>query len=332
MSDSVFVLGSNSFSGASFVDYLLGQGLRVIGASRSQPPHDALLPYRWRPAARGGDFEFHQLDLNHDLDRIMAIIRRERTPWVVNFACQSMVAESWRSPADWFMTNCVSTVKLHDQLRQLDFLERHVHISTPEVYGNCGGYVKEDQVFNPSTPYAVSRAACDMSLRTMRAAYGFRVVTTRAANVYGPGQQLFRIVPRTILFILLGRKLQLHGGGVSSRSFIHMRDVCEATWRIAREGRDGESYHIATAEVIAVRDLVRRICERMGVAFEDHVEIVGELLGKDMSYRLDSGKLRQELGWSDHVSLDEGIDECIDWVRRDFEVLRTLPLDYLHKP
>jgi len=243
-----------------------------------------------------------------------------------------MVAESWLNPGDWFMTNVVSTIKFHDELRRYDFLKRYVHVSTPEVYGSCTGFVDEDYPFNPSTPYAVSRAAADMSLRTFRAAYNFPVVTTRAANVYGPGQQLYRIIPRTILYILLGRKLQLHGGGVSTRSFIHMQDVSDATWKIMQKGKDGNTYHISTDEVISIRELVERICFKLGVSFEDHVEFVGERAGKDAAYHLDSTKLRTELGWQDRINLDQGLDECIAWVKSNFETLKTQPLVYQHKP
>jgi dTDP-glucose 4,6-dehydratase len=230
------------------------------------------------------------------------------------------------------MTNSVSTIKLHDELRKYDFLKRYVHISTPEVYGSCSGFVKEDFPFNPSTPYAVSRAAADMSLKTFNSAYGFPVVTTRAANVYGPGQQLYRIIPRTILFILLGRKIQLHGGGSSTRSFIHIRDVSDATWRIMESGNNGETYHISTSDVISIRELVAEICTRLNVRFEDHVEVVGERLGKDSAYHLESSKVRTELGWCDRISFDLGLDECIAWVRDNFNTLKSERYDYLHKP
>lgn len=326
---AVVVVGSNSFSGASFVDYLLAQGLDVIGTSRSAEPSDALLPYKWRDHSQ---FAFHQLDLNHDLPAIVDLLKEVQPEYVVNFAAQSMVAESWQHPGDWFMTNAVSTIKFHDELRKLNFLKRYVHVSTPEVYGNCSGFVKEDFPYNPSTPYAVSRAAADMSLKTFRAAYNFPVVSTRAANVYGPGQQLYRIIPRTILFILLGRKLQLHGGGVSTRSFIHMRDVSEATWKIARDGVDGEIYHISTDNVISIRDLVAKICQRLEVNFDDYVEIVGERLGKDSAYHLDSTKLRETLHWRDHVTLDQGIDECVRWAKKYLNELKSIPHDYIHKP
>lgn len=327
--DTILVVGSNSFSGASFTDFALRQGARVIGTSRSVEPIPAFLPYKWHDVS---GFEFRQLDLNQDLPAIVSLLHESKPAYVVNFAAQSMVGESWAAPSDWFMTNAVSTVKFHDELRKCDFLKRYVHISTPEVYGSCSGFVKEDFPFNPSTPYAVSRAAADMSLRTFRATYNFPVVSTRAANVYGPGQQLYRIIPRTILYILLGRKLQLHGGGVSTRSFIHIRDVADATWRIMKNGRDGDTYHISTDDVISIRELVELICTKLGVRFEDHAEVVGERLGKDSAYHLDSQKIRTELDWQDRISLDQGINECIDWVRENFEALKAEPYDYIHKP
>lgn len=327
--DTIAVIGSNSFSGASFADFALSKGARVLGISRSEEPISAFLPYRWHDSK---NFTFHQLDLNKDLPAIVDLIKTEKVRYVVNFAAQSMVGESWQNPGDWFMTNAVATVKLHDELRKIQLLERYVHVSTPEVYGSCSGFVMEDFPFNPSTPYAVSRAAADMSLRTFFSTYRFPVVTTRAANVYGPGQQLYRIIPRTILFVLLGRRLQLHGGGASTRSFIHIRDVADATWEIMVNGRSGDTYHISTSDVISIRDLVAKICDRLGVRFEDHVEVVGERLGKDAAYHLDSSKVRQELGWTDRIGLDEGLDECITWVRTNLESLKNSPYDYIHKP
>jgi len=328
--EKILVLGSNSFSGASFVDFLLEHGHPVIGCSRSPEPHAAFLPYKWN--TRPGTFEFHQCDLNRDLDPLMNLIHRERPEFIVNYAAQSMVAESWKNPDHWFMTNTVSTVRLHDRLRQCDFLRKYVHVTTPEVYGSTSGLIGENAPFNPSTPYAVSRAAADMSLKTFFAAYRFPVVFTRAANVFGPGQQLYRIIPRTILFILLGRKLQLHGGGRSERSFIHIRDVSDATARIMRHGTPGDSYHISTTRVISVRSLVEMICARMKVRFEDHVEVAGERLGKDAAYLLDSGKLRTQLGWCDRIGLEEGVAETIDWMGRYLAELKGLPYDYAHKP
>ena len=194
------------------------------------------------------------------------MLKREKPTHVVNFAAQSMVGESWINPDHWMMTNVVSTVRLHEPLRRYDGLQRYVHVTTPEVYGSTEGWVREDHPFSPSTPYAVSRAAGDLSLRTYHQTYDFPVLFTRAANVYGPGQQLYRIIPRTILAAIGGQKLRLDGGGVSVRVFIHMRDVADATLRIALGGRVGESYHISGYELVSIRQLVKRSCTASAAA------------------------------------------------------------------
>lgn len=333
MGERIFVIGSNSFSGASFIAHALEAGASVFGVSRSPEAHPVFLPYRWDASAGVRDrFECAQLDLNLDTDRIVEAIAGFRPDFVVNFAAQSMVAESWLHPEHWYQTNVVANVRLHDRLRRFDWLKRYVHVSTPEVYGSCQGDVTEEAALNPSTPYAASRAACDLHLLTFFRQYRFPVVFTRAANVFGPGQQLYRIIPRTILFIRTGRCLSLHGGGHSVRSFIHIRDVAEGTLRVARQGVPGQVYHLATRVTHSIRAVVELICRRLGADFARVVEVVGERPGKDAAYRLDSTKARSVLGWEDRIAFEDGLDEVIAWVANHLEVLRQQPLDYVHRP
>jgi dTDP-glucose 4,6-dehydratase len=110
-----------------------------------------------------------------------------------------------------------------------------------------------------------------------------------------------------------------------------MKDVCDATWKIMKDGENGETYHISTDEVISIRSLVERICAKLNVVFDDHVEFVGDRIGKDSAYHLDSKKIRGELGWEDKISLEQGLDECILWVKSNLETLKHLPFNYQHK-
>lgn len=331
MSNSpILVLGSNSFSGASFCAHVLSQDQQVLAVSRSEEPHTSLLPYSWQESKHS--LQFHQLDLNHHLAEIIALIEKHKVKHVYNFAAQSMVGQSWDYPEHWFMTNCVSTVKLHNKLRHLDHLDKYIHISTPEVYGSCEGLVPENKNYNPSTPYAVSRAAGDMSLHTFFDVHKFPVLFTRAANVYGEGQQLYRIIPRTILFALLGKTLPLHGGGLSTRSFIHIDDVSAATQLITERGALGEIYHISTERMITIRALVEMICDMLQVPFEQVCEVTEDRLGKDAAYLLDTKKIRSELTWQDQVSLENGLERTIAWVKQYLNDLKHLPDSYIHKP
>jgi len=330
MPDRIAVIGSNSFSGSHFTDHALRRGIPVLGASRSAEPDPVFLPSHWDDAPRA-DYQFAALDLNHDLDRLVAAYEDFEPDCIVNFAAQGMVAESWIHPDHWYQTNVLANVRLHDRLRKLPFLKKYVHVSTPEVYGTCAGLIGEDAPFNPSTPYAASRAACELHLRTFIRNYGFPAVFTRAANVFGPGQQLYRIIPRTILFAKMGRRLPLHGGGHSIRSFIHIRDVAEGTLRVAAEAVPGQAYHLSTSRNISIRAVVELTCDLMGARFSDVVEIAGDRPGKDAAYLLDNAKARNDLDWSPAVELEDGIRETIAWVDRHLDVLSRSELNYVHK-
>lgn len=301
------VLGASSFSGAAFVDRLIGRGESVVGLSR--------------PA----------FDVNRGTEAIVAKALEVRPDYFVNFAALNMVGESWTHFEDYYRTNVLGLARLADGLRRMRFLKKYVHISTPEVYGQVGRFLQEDDACNPSTPYAVSRAAADMHLLALHRAYGFPVCFTRSVNVYGPGQQPYRIIPKTVLSIVRGQKLKLQGGGVSTRSFIHIGDVSESVYRVAVDGRAGECYHTATERQTSIRRLVEMICERMGARFADVVEIDAERLGKDMAYQLDSGKIRRELGWADTIGLDDGLDETVEWFRSNAARFEGRSLEYAHR-
>jgi dTDP-glucose 4,6-dehydratase len=330
MSERFLVIGSNSFSGAYFIKHLLDKGSTVIGVSRSAEPHAVLLPYRW--LADTSRFSFRQIDLNHQLADLVALVNDLQPQYVVNFSAQGMVAQSWLTPEHWYQTNVVAQVKLHDQLRKLRFIKKYVHVTTPEAYGSTDGWVKESFHFAPSTPYAVSRAACDLHLMSFFRAYQFPVCFTRAANVYGPGQQLYRIIPRAMLYARLGKKMELHGGGHSIRSFIEMSDVADATYRIALDGVAGDSYHISTRETISIRALVEKVCELTNTPFAELAAVSEDRLGKDQAYLLESAKVRHDLGWADRVTLDDGLRQTLAWIDANLDVLKTLPPDYVHKP
>ena len=292
------------------------------------------MPYLWGNKNTNSfkdKFIFEQIDLNKDLDKLISLIDKFEPQYIVNFAAQGMVAESWLNPTHWYNTNILSQVAFHDELRKRDFLRKFVQVSTPEVYGSTDeGWIKENYNFMPSTPYAVSRA-CDLHLLSFLKAYNFPVVFTRAANVYGPGQQLYRIIPRTILSCLTGKKLFLHGGGTSRRSFIHIEDVARATLKISLEAKPGNTFHISTNHAISIYDLVKKICDLTGANFNEIVEIEDERLGKDKNYLLNSESIRNCFNWEDKITLLDGLKDTISWIERNLDYFSNTSWEYHHK-
>lgn len=328
---TIVVLGANSFSGQDFVDLLLDRPeYRVIGVSRSPERSALFLKYRGRSDL--SRYEYHALDMNRQLDDLLNLLDAVRPAAIVNFAAQSEVAPSWEHPEHWFQTNCVALARLANHLRRRDYLKRYVHISSPEVYGACVGRVAEAAPLNPSTPYAASKAAADLLLTTYRKQFGFPVVTIRATNVYGARQQLFKIIPRAAIHVLLGRPIELHGGGRAVKSYIHIRDVSRGELAALERGRIGELYHLSPDQGTAVRDIVAAVCRLLGADFQSATRVVDERPGQDAAYVIDSTRAHTELGWQPTIGLEDGLREVVEWVRENLDEIRRLPLAYEHQP
>jgi dTDP-glucose 4,6-dehydratase len=333
--ERVLVIGSNSFTGAHLVDHLLEQtGARVVGVSRGAEADALFLPYRYGKTPDPERFAFHRMDVNRDMERLAEVCEAFRPEAVVNFAAQGEVRNSWRWPVQWYETNCLGVVRVSEFLKDRPYLKRYVSISTPEVYGSQAvEEVREGRMYDPSTPYAVSKLAGDLHLGALHKRHGFPVVYTRAANLYGIHQQLYRIIPRTVIRLKLGQTIDLHGRGEARRAFIHARDVADGTWRALTAGRSGEVYHLAPEEKPRrIADVVRVICGMMGHDFEASVRRVEENFGQDAAYVLNADKARDELGWRPRVAFENGVEEVIRWVENHWETIRALPLDYVHQP
>ena len=283
------IIGASSFTGRHFCEYLQERGESVHRASLSSFRHD-------------------------DMD------------YVVNFAAANVVAPSWMYPELYLETNVVKLATLLTWLKGQP-IKRYVHISTPEVYGSTKGWVKEDADFNPSTPYATSRAAAELLCRVYAKQYGLPVVVTRSCNVYGPGQQLYRFIPKLIATIKRGLKFPLEGDGASWRSFLYVTDVCDAIYRVAMYGQNGEAHHISHDYPTSIKYLARMVCKRMDADPSLVLYPAPDRPGKDEFYQLDSNKIRS-LGWGQQVSLEEGIDRTIAWMEQNWDKLQHESMEF----
>ena len=191
-----------------------------------------------------------------------------------------MVEQSWSNPEDWYLTNVIGQLKLINFLISVNSVKKYIHFTTPEVYGNTKKIIKENFNFSPSTPYANSRASFDFHLKMLNEKYDFPVIFTRAANVYGECQDLYRIIPKTIMKIKKNSKIELHGGGNSLRSFIHIDDVSIALMQIINKGKKGETYHISTNAYIKISKLVQIILKNLNVDYKNYIKNTPDRVGK----------------------------------------------------
>ena len=226
----IIVLGSNSFAGSSFIDYALNKNYKIIGISRSKEKSKLELKYKDNPLKKK-NFKFYRLDINKDINKIIKIIKKiKKFLFIIDFAGQGMLAESWFNPDQWFKTNVISKINLIEGLKKIK-INKYIRISTPEVYGSSNKMLLEENVDNPTTPYALTHSTIDKYLKLQKKEFNFPVLILRFSNFYGEYQPIYRIIPKTIISILKGKKLSLHGGGLSSRSFIYIDDFSNAIFK-----------------------------------------------------------------------------------------------------
>jgi dTDP-glucose 4,6-dehydratase len=320
------VLGVNSFSGNAYTNFLLKKDYKILSFSRS----DIEKNYYLRFDKSNKNFKFYKKDINKDLRFIIETIKKFKPSFIINYAAQSMVGESWQNPEDWLKTNSYSLPIFYNEIFKLDTKSRIVHISTPEVYGDNKNKIYENDIYHPSTPYALSRVTADQYLKIMNKFKKLDYVSVRAANVYGECQKLYRIIPKTIFACLSNEKLFLHGGGKSIRSFIHIDDVSSATYSAMTKGKSGEIFHITTEKMVSIRSLVQMICNKLNKDFKSIVKITEDRVGKDSSYNLSNRKIKK-FGWKPKIELSEGLDRVIEWIQNNKSNFKKNELNYRHK-
>ena len=324
------IIGSNSFSGSSFVNFLLKKNKKVLGVSRSKEPNKVFLSYKNNEKIK--NFKFIKIDINiyKGRKKLFRLLKSIKIKYVVNFAAQGMVAESWVNPKDRYTTNVISQIEIIEFLKNYKHIKKYIHFTTPEVYGSTKEWKKETIQFNPSTPYAISRACTDQHLIAINNNFKFPCILTRAANVYGEHQQLYRIIPRSILFPLLNRKITIDGKGNSYRSFIHINDVCDALHFLINKGKIGQTYHISTNKLISIKALVTQIIRKLKLEPKKYIQFSKDRQAKDTFYKLNSNKLRK-LGWKDKTSLKQGIEKNILWIKKNISLIKKENFYYSHK-
>ncbi|MFO7768884.1 MAG: dTDP-glucose 4,6-dehydratase [bacterium] len=236
---------------------------------------------------------------------------------LINFAAESHVDRSLESAAPFLHSNAVGVQALLDLVRDLE-VPRFLQVSTDEVYGPAPEGVRFDEEahLNPSSPYAASKAAGDLLVNAAVTTWEVPVLITRACNNYGPFQFPEKLIPLMITNIMEGRELPVYGDGMQQREWMHVREHCAALWAVWEGGRPGRVYNIGTGEEVPNLDLVRTLV-RVMEADPGLITFVADRPGHDRRYALDVGRLRQEIGWSPSIALEEGLEETVRWYQEN---------------
>ena len=233
---------------------------------------------------------------------------------VVNFAAESHVDRSIESGRTFASSNFLGTQVLLESALKLG-VGKFLQVSTDEVYGSVNeGTSNENDALLPNSPYAATKAAADLLVRSYVETYSMDIRVTRCVNNYGPNQHPEKFLPMAITNIIEGKKISVYGQGINIREWISVRDHCLAIEAVLKQGKAGEIYNIGTGERTSNLSLAKKILEIMEVS-ESNIEFIEDRKGHDLRYAVNSEKIKHDLGFEVLSNLDTGLVDLVKWYK-----------------
>ncbi|RPA85735.1 NAD(P)-binding protein [Ascobolus immersus RN42] len=253
--------------------------------------------------------------------QVMNCLRKYEIDTIMHFAAQSHVDLSFGNSFSFTIMNVVGTHVLLDCARKWSKIDRFIHVSTDEVYGevdNEASDLIEASLLAPTNPYAASKAAAEMYVNAYYKSFKLPVIIVRSNNVYGPNQYPEKIIPKFTISLELGLPLFLHGNGTHKRRYLHASDAANAFDTIFHRGKVGQIYNVSSTDEIDNMTVSRKILAEFGFVteeqFNDRVQHCKDRPFNDMRYAVDGGKLKS-LGWEQLVDFEDGLKSTIEWYR-----------------
>ena len=289
----MIVTGGLGFIGSNFINYWM-----------SQYPEDHIInidkmTYASDPAnisdPNNGNYQFVKADIL-DKERIGELVRDSDT--IMNFAAESHVDNSISSPDQFLQSNYIGVFNLLEYVRKYDL--RFHQVSTDEVYGslplNSSDSFDEHSPYNPRNPYSATKAAADFLVRSYVNTYGIKATISNCSNNFGPNQHPEKLMPKTILNAIDGKKIPVYGNGLQIRDWIYVEDHCTALDLVLRRGKIGETYLVSSRGEKRNIDVVKEILGILNLP-EKLIEFVEDRPGHDIRYSINPKKIEENLGW-----------------------------------
>jgi len=230
---------------------------------------------------------------------------------VINFAAESFVDRSINDANPFLVSNIRGAFTILDITTKQK--KRMIQISTDEVFGSLSkGTATEESRFNPSSPYAATKAAAELLINSYFTTFNSDVVITRCTNNYGPRQFVEKLIPKTIILAYNNKKIPIYGNGKNVRDWIYVEDHCDAVLSVLHHGKSGESYNISANNEIDNLTIVKKILEIMNKS-ENLIEFVEDRPGHDLRYSLDSTKIYDQLEWKVKSSFEKSLEKTVQW-------------------
>lgn len=271
------------------------------------------------------NYKFYKQDINNKIF-IKKILEKYNPSIIFNLAAETHVDRSIDGPKQFIESNILGVFNLLEAIRDYKKKIKLIHISTDEVYGDIkkNHKSKEEDRYNPSSPYSASKASGDLLIKSYIRTYKIPAIITNCCNNFGPNQYPEKLIPTIIYNILNKKPIPIYGIGKNVREWIYVEDHCDALIKIAEKGIIGENYNIGSGTILNNVQIAEKIILNFRKIIHSKnikakIYFVKDRPGHDLRYCLNSSKIKNKLKWKCKSSFDQRINETIIWYINKFK-------------
>ena len=272
------------------------------------------------------NYKFYKQDINNKIF-IKNILKKYNPSIIFNLAAETHVDRSIDGPKKFIDSNILGVFNLLESIKDYKKKIKLIHISTDEVYGDIkkNHKSKEEDRYNPSSPYAASKASGDLLIKSYIRTYKIPAIITNCCNNFGPNQYPEKLIPTIIYNILNQRPIPIYGKGKNVREWIFVKDHCNALIKISEKGIIGENYNIGSETILSNVEIAKKIISNFKkITYNNNIKTIINLVkdrpGHDLRYCLDSSKIKNKLKWKCDNNFDQKINETIKWYINKFRI------------
>ena len=329
----IIVTGGLGFIGSNLIELLIKKNYFVINIDKITYSSNF---YNTKDFVKLNNYKFIKLDIKNK--KIKDIFLKYKPIAIFNLAAETHVDRSIDDPNIFIQTNIVGVYNLLESFKVFSRKNKSklIHISTDEVYGDIiKGRSKEKDSYQPSSPYAASKAASDHLVSSYIRTYKIPAIVTNCSNNYGPKQHPEKLIPKLIYNIINNKELPIYGKGINSREWIFVKDHCEALIKIFLKGKVGEFYNIGSNKNLNNLEVAREILISSNKIFKIgnkvKIKLIKDRPGHDVRYALNSNKIKKKLGWKPKINFTKGLKLTINWYLKNMDYYNSIKKIDIHK-
>jgi len=322
----IIVTGGLGFIGSNLIELLLKKNFYVINIDKGTYSSNL---YNTKDFKKSKKYKYIKLDISDK--KLGKIFTKYKPSGIFNLAAETHVDRSIDNPGNFIESNIVGVFNLLECFKSFSKKNksRLIHISTDEVYGDIlTGRSDEKYPYQPSSPYAASKAASDHLVSSYIRTYNLPAMVTNCSNNYGPKQHPEKLIPKLIFNIINNRSLPIYGKGKNSREWIYVEDHCEALIKVFQKGKLGEFYNIGSNKNLnnlqVTKELLKNSKKIITLGKKVKINFVKDRPGHDIRYALNSNKIKKELKWYPKTKFSEGIKLTINWYFKNKSYYKSL--------